>query len=140
MEPELPRPQPGTERAPVDYGQTFERAPRPSEPEQGIERSAERIEQASESAARRADTTAVAAPTLPPVVASPPIVEPVTAPHDDTPMVANDDDLIEKEWVDKAKAIIVATKDDPYEREQAVSKLQADYLKKRYGKELGAAE
>ena len=140
MEPELPRPQPGTERAPVDYGQTFERAPLPPQPEQGIERSAERVEQASESAARRVDSAAVSTSALPLVVISPPVAEPVAAPHDDTPMVANDDDLIEKEWVDKAKAIIVATKDNPYEREQAVAKLQADYLKKRYGKELGATE
>jgi len=55
----------------------------------------------------------------------------------DTPLVANDDDLIEKEWVDKAKRIIIDTKDDPYRREQEVSRLQADYLRKRYGRELG---
>jgi hypothetical protein len=48
--------------------------------------------------------------------------------------------LIEKEWVDKAKQIIVQTKDDPYRREQEVGKLQADYLLKRYGKELGASQ
>lgn len=55
----------------------------------------------------------------------------------DTPAVAADEDLIEKEWVDKAKKIITETKDDPYAREREVGKLQADYLKKRYGKELG---
>jgi hypothetical protein len=32
------------------------------------------------------------------------------------------------------------TKDDPYRREQEVSKLQADYLRKRYGKELGSSQ
>jgi hypothetical protein len=60
--------------------------------------------------------------------------------HDDTPLLAADEDLIEKEWVDKAKKIILETKDDPYAMEAAVTKLQADYLKKRYGRELGAAE
>jgi hypothetical protein len=55
-------------------------------------------------------------------------------------MVANDDDLIEKEWVDKAKKIIVETKDDPYRREQEVGRLQADYLYKRYGRKLGAPQ
>lgn len=55
---------------------------------------------------------------------------------DDTPLVAGDDDLIEKEWVDKAKQIIERTKDDPYRREQEVARLQAEYLNKRYGKEL----
>ena len=56
---------------------------------------------------------------------------------DDNPTVAADEDLIEKEWVDKAKKIIADTRDDPHAREQEVGKLQADYLKKRYGKELG---
>lgn len=55
------------------------------------------------------------------------------------PTVANDDDLIEKEWVDKAKKIIADTQNDPYMREQEVNKLQIDYLRKRYGKELGAS-
>lgn len=59
---------------------------------------------------------------------------------DDSPLTAGDDDLIEKEWVDKAKQIVIATKDDPYRREQEVAKLQADYLRKRYGKELGASQ
>ncbi len=58
---------------------------------------------------------------------------------DDSPAVAADEDLIEKEWVDKAKKIIAETKDDPAQREKAVGRLQADYLKKRYGKELGAS-
>lgn len=60
--------------------------------------------------------------------------------NDDNPALAGDDDLIEKEWVDKAKKIIVETKDDPYLREREVNKLQADYLRKRYGKELGSAD
>jgi Txe/YoeB family toxin of Txe-Axe toxin-antitoxin module len=55
--------------------------------------------------------------------------------QDDNPAVAADDDLIEKEWVDKAKKIVADTKSDPYKQEQEVSKLQADYLKKRWGKE-----
>jgi hypothetical protein len=59
---------------------------------------------------------------------------------DDLPLAANDDDLIEREWVDKAKKIIVETKDDPYRREQEVGRLQADYLRKRYGRELGASQ
>jgi len=64
---------------------------------------------------------------------------PTVAPSDSTsPSVAADDDLIEKEWVDKAKKIIQDTKNDPHAREQQVGKLQSDYLKKRYGKELGS--
>jgi len=56
------------------------------------------------------------------------------------PLVANDDDLIEKEWVDKAKKIIAETHNNPHQREQSISELQVVYLKKRYGKELGVTE
>ena len=49
---------------------------------------------------------------------------------------AAEDDVIEKEWVDRAKKIISQTRDNPYEQEKAVSKLQADYIQKRYGKEV----
>lgn len=56
------------------------------------------------------------------------------------PDVAADDDLIEKEWVSKAKDIISQTTDDPHRREAAVSQLQREYLRKRYGKELGTSE
>lgn len=58
---------------------------------------------------------------------------------DDLPAIAGDEDLIEKEWVDKAKQIISQTRDDPARREKEVGRLQADYLKKRYGKQLGAS-
>ena len=57
-----------------------------------------------------------------------------------TPQIADDVDVIEKEWVDKAKQIVASTKDDPHLREQEVAKLQADYLRKRYGKELGSPQ
>lgn len=59
------------------------------------------------------------------------------APTSSLPTVAGDDDLIEKEWVDKAKKVIAETKDDPYRREQEVTRLQIDYLAKRYGRQLG---
>lgn len=52
------------------------------------------------------------------------------------PSVADDVDVIEKEWVDKAKAIVNQTKNDPYRQEEEVEKLQADYLNKRYGKQI----
>lgn len=141
MEPELPTLRSTAEQSPAQYGQSFERAPLPRAPEKGIETSPERREQAGEQAARASDATPVLpAPVLP--VIAPSVDDGRTAPPvvDDMPIVANDDDLIEKEWVDKAKKIIAETKDDPYRREKEVGKLQADYLKKRYGKELGAAE
>lgn len=53
-----------------------------------------------------------------------------------TPLIADDVDVIEKEWVDKAKQIVDRTKEDPYLQEKEVSKLQADYLAKRYNKKI----
>ncbi len=52
-----------------------------------------------------------------------------------TPPVADDVDVIEKVWVEKAKSIVKQTKDDPYLQEQQVSILQDDYKSKRYSKE-----
>lgn len=85
-----------------------------------------------------------APPSTPVSIAAPrpvPVPVPVSAPVNDAvgPTLAADDDLIEKEWVDKAKKIIADTQNDPYRREQEVSKLQSDYLRKRYGKELGTS-
>lgn len=53
---------------------------------------------------------------------------------DVSPAVASDDDLIEREWVEKAKQVVAETRNDPHAQDVAVGKLQADYLKKRYGK------
>jgi hypothetical protein cdiviTM7_01500 len=77
-------------------------------------------------------------PTVP-LPTTPAVQAPVstTTSTDDTPLIASDDDLIEKEWVDKLKRIITLTKDDPYERARVIAQLQADYLKKRYNREMG---
>jgi hypothetical protein len=63
-----------------------------------------------------------------------------TAITDDNPALAEDVDVIEKEWVEKAKKIVQATKEDPHQQEKEVSKLQADYLMKRYGKKVKTTE
>ena len=57
-----------------------------------------------------------------------------------TPLIADDVDVIEKEWVDKAKKIVSDTKHDPHQQEKAVSQLQADYLLKRYNKTVKLTE
>lgn len=51
-------------------------------------------------------------------------------------MTAEDKDEIEIEWVTKAKKIVEQTKSDPHLQERAVSRLQADYLKKRFNKDI----
>lgn len=57
-------------------------------------------------------------------------------PQDDTPAMADDGDLIEKEWVSKVKQVIATTANDPYEQNKQFSQLKADYLQKRYGKTI----
>ena len=80
-------------------------------------------------------TTITATPppiTLPPAhtIAAQPTV------HSATPAVANDLDLIEKEWVDKAKAIVASTRTDPHAQNDQMNHFKADYMKKRYGKDI----
>ena len=53
------------------------------------------------------------------------------------PQIADDVDVIEKEWVDKAKKILAQTRDDPFTREREISKLQIEYIRRRYGREIG---
>jgi hypothetical protein len=133
MNPELPSPQSAPESQPSE-----QQTERPLQtPELAGNRSVEQ-----EQNMQQVDRQAAPQPVMP-FVAPPPLPVPVPVPvqpaADDTagPTIAGDDDLIEKEWVDKAKSIIAATRDDPYKREQEINKLQADYLRKRYGKELG---
>ncbi len=53
-----------------------------------------------------------------------------------SPEIADDADLIEKEWVNRAKVIIAKTKDDPHLQNEEISKYKADYIKKRYNKDI----
>lgn len=66
--------------------------------------------------------------------------EPITVNIDQvdvvTPQAAADEELIEKEWVEKVKEIIEKTQSNPYQRQQELAKVKADYLKKRYNKEV----
>lgn len=61
-----------------------------------------------------------------------PTPEPVTTSA--IPTLADDADLIEKEWVEKAKSIVAATRSDPRMQSSELNKFKADYLKKRYNK------
>ena len=57
-----------------------------------------------------------------------------------TPVVADDNDIIEREWVDKVKQIISSTGSDPYAQQSEASRLMADYVLKRFGKKVGEPE
>lgn len=65
---------------------------------------------------------------------------PTSLPDPTSSTIANDDDVMEKVWVGKSKKIIESTKGDPYQREREVSKLQAEYIQKRYGKTIRLPE
>ncbi len=57
-----------------------------------------------------------------------------------TPQLADDADLIEKAWVEKAKEIVNKTKHDPYLQNKEINKIKADYMKKRYNKDIKLAQ
>lgn len=139
MQPQNTENRGGLEQLPAQPTPSGERIPVLPSPEGGIETGVERREQAAEAQAAAADAASSAAPAQPIVVATPtaPVAEPTTAPTLG-PLTAADEDVIEKEWVDKAKQIITETHDDPYQRSNRVNQLQKEYLKKRYGKDLGA--
>lgn len=133
MEPVLPAPKPEVPAAPQQ-----EIASAPVYTETGLDVGRERAPQAP-LASQPVSTT----PTQPQVAAvqPTPAVGPVANDNDTAaPQIADDVDVIEKEWVDKAKRIVSSTKHDPHEQEKQVSRLQADYLMKRYNKQIKVSE
>lgn len=56
------------------------------------------------------------------------------------PAIADDNDLIEKEWVLKAKQIVERTKQDPYAQSSGLTRYKAEYMKKRYNKDIKIPE
>ncbi len=50
------------------------------------------------------------------------------------PVIADDVDLIEKEWINNIREIIQHTRGDPYERARQLALLKNEYLQKRYQK------
>ncbi|MDB5175890.1 MAG: hypothetical protein JWM81_748 [Candidatus Saccharibacteria bacterium] len=56
------------------------------------------------------------------------------------PVVADDTDLIEKEWVTKAKQIVERTREDPYQQSKDMTVFKADYMQKRYNKSIKLSE
>lgn len=69
-------------------------------------------------------------------IAHPPQSRPSISAH----LMAEDTDLIEKEWVEKAKEIVERTRHDPYVQNREITKMKADYMKKRYNKDIRIPE
>src|SRR3990167_4086100 len=103
-------------------------------------------EHPSQEAAPGKQATPPAIQTLPVIPDVPTPQVPPGAPTDDTTisvkspktakLPAADKNLIEKQWVDKAKEIVAETKSDPYKQKHEMSKAKADYVQKRFKKTL----
>jgi len=139
MEPKIPTP------SPEMNGPEFVPLHSPEQPDTGAGRQPEKApapEQGEQkTGAGAGDTNAPVLPPPLPVAAPAPLAADDAAtsaapPLDNNPLAADDVDVIEKEWVVRAKQIVSQTKNDPYQQEHEVSKLQADYLRKRFGVEV----
>ncbi|HSX17819.1 MAG TPA: hypothetical protein VLE51_00470 [Candidatus Saccharimonadales bacterium] len=85
-----------------------------------------------------AATDVTAAP-LAPAAPATPTDKPAPAaptPPATSDLQAADADLIEKEWIVRAKSIVAKTSDDPHKQKSEMSKAKADYIKKRYNKTI----
>lgn len=139
MEPTLPSPHGSPEVRPPVLGPERGESVVPADT-QTPERQESREQKASGDGSQPAAVIAPqpAAPATPVIRDTPPVANPVV--DDSSPATAADDDLIEKEWVEKAKQVIAENRNDPYMQERAVSRLQAAYLQKRYGKTIKLPE
>ncbi len=91
-------------------------------------------------------STMVSTSPIEPVLSSNPILlansdqSQMKSPQGGNPIIADDNDLIEKDWVDKAKDIVLKTRHDPFLESKEINAFKADYLKKRYNKVLKVRE
>lgn len=121
----------------------FELPPQPAEGERAAEQSVERAAPKEVSGNQTSAATAPPMP-LPTTLPQLPVPQPASnvvlqAPAvDNSGLAASDADLIEKEWVDRAKAIVAKTQDDPYHQKKAISKVKAEYIQKRFNKTIKA--
>lgn len=107
------------------------------------------------------ETVQVAAPELQPLPQAQPVMAPMTNPLmpiqladpisgaqppqtsatlPAANLIADDTDLIEKAWVNKAKQIVEQTKEDPRAQSQELNNFKATYLKQRYNKDIKVSD
>ncbi len=99
------------------------------------------VEQASFAASPLAPLPGqMAAPLAGPLPAAPTKNDVTTTTNIVVPDTADDNDLIEKEWVAKAKQIIEKTRDNPYQQSQDITNFKSDYMQKRYNKSIKMSE
>lgn len=124
---ELPKPERLTPQ--VDSGEYV--VPYPEQLDQSAP--GERIAQAASAVAQASGTVN---PVQPPMATVQAVPSQSVAQQGTNPVVADDVDVIEKEWVEKAKDIVAKTKADPHLQSLELTNFKHDYMKKRYGKEI----
>lgn len=67
-------------------------------------------------------------------------IAPISDPSTSQQAIADDVDVIEKQWVVNAKNIVEKTRNDPREQSKELSRFKAEYVQKRFNKELKVAE
>jgi hypothetical protein len=120
----------------------FELPGQPTSPETGDQKQEKAVEAPAapaEQAGKQAPQPVLPAVPDIPVADAPVIAVPV---QDDTTSYpaadhsAQDLERIELIWVDKAKAIISQTREDPYAQKTEMSRVKAEYIQKRFNKQI----
>ena len=125
-------------------GQSFELLPT-GENTENLKAPAETDRPASEASPGKQATppAAQALPVIPDVPVAAPVadatddnaLQPVASPKT-AKIPAKEGDLIEKQWIEKAKEIVAETKNDPYKQKDEMSRAKADYIQKRFKKNV----
>ena len=55
-------------------------------------------------------------------------------------LTTRDGEKIEKVWVEKVRDVMKKTKDDPRKREDDVFEVKKDFIRKRFGREIGGGK
>ena len=126
MDPTTPAPLPTPESQP---GRAIlpEAMPQPALPEQA----------SNPPAAAPVSQAPPTPPIAPPAAQVVPATDTPAPPVGSLPVIADDVDVIEQAWVDKADEIRKANQGDPHNEDEAVEVLQQQYLKQRYGRDVG---
>jgi hypothetical protein len=122
--------------------------PQPASPEaadDSLDGAVEAPTAAPETVGKRSSQPAL--PTVPDdvPVADQPAIPAAQAQADDhaaatTQAVIPDSEHIERSWIDKTRAVISQAREDPYIQKNEVSKIKAEYIQKRFNKEIKTEE
>ena len=71
---------------------------------------------------------------------TPPPAQPIPQAAMPQAIQATDADLIEKEWIERAKKVIGSTREDPYLQNKEINKVKAEYIERRWNKKIKLAD